>query len=157
MIQKKNIVKDLTDFIGKYQESLWANDCRKTPDAFIPIITIADLIHKFKWNCSLHEFKDFISKKENEDVKTLVQEFVNNNFIHFACSAKLKELLIEYRESNVIIEKDQFVFDMSDIDTFNDIGSTHDHAISLNCDRNSDIEGKTKDKVLSTVEVFDKE
>lgn len=155
-LNKEEIVKQLTEFIKSYQASLWSSDCRKLPEQMIPIITVHDLIWKFGWDCSLHEFMEFINEKENADLKTLVNEFVANNFIHYSCSTKLKELLQEYRESNVMLERDTFNIDTSDINTFNDIGITCDQ-VSMNCGLASDIEGEAKDKVLSTVESFDED
>ncbi len=152
--KKKQIIDDLTKFINGYQSSIWANEYRKVPEQMIPIITIQDLIYKFGWGCTLHEFKQFVAEKGNEDLKAIVQDFVSNNFIHYACSTKMKELLQEYKESNVA-QKDIFNFDVSQITTFNSLGLSLDKAVSLNCDLASDIDGEVKDKVLSTVERFD--
>ncbi len=98
-----------------------------------------------------------MNDKENEDIKVLVQDFVSNNFIHYACSTKMKELLQEYKESNVVLEKDIITFDVNNIDTFNGLGISLDHSVSLNCNLASDIDGADKDKVLSTVEKFNQD
>ena len=150
-LNKEKVQKDLEEFITEYQKSLWASNTMKY-DHIIPIITINDLIYKLNYKCSLKEFKDFIS--QYDDLKTLINDFVANNYVHYCSSVKLKELLQEYKEANIIIERDNFEFDISTLTTYNDIGIKLDKPISINSSLLSDLNEQQTEEILKDVNKF---
>ena len=151
-LDKEQVLKDIKEFICKYQSSLWSSDTMKF-DSIVPIITVNDLIHKFNYDCSLKEFKEFISK--HDDIYTLVNDFISNNYIHYCSSVKLKELLQEYKDANIMIEPNAFEFDISSMTTYNDIGISLNSSVSINSNLKSDLNNERTNQITKDIDKFD--
>lgn len=117
----------------------------------IPVITPLDILYFFNVDLTLSEFNELIA--DDDRFQKQLTDFINNNFIHYSSSVKLKELLQDYKDSNVRFEPNKFVIDFSNMITLNDnaiIGKRESLGLDLDCDVSED----EKEKILSTVERF---
>lgn len=149
----KNQIKDsILIFISEYQKNLWL-DHNKLTDP-IALITLNDLRYHLGFeSISYKEFKDYIDN--DEYLSAEVQQFLTNNFIHYSSSVKLKELLSDYKDSIIKLDKNEFDFDFSNIQSFVSTQMKAKYAISLNCDNpKEDVDQEDAERILKTVETY---
>lgn len=147
----KRIRDDFMHFFQKYQDSLWGGDAAKL-SVPIQIITIQDLIYKFHYDVTLKEFNEIVF--QDEDLNQRIREFVANNFIHYASTNKMKEMLQEYKESNVVLEQNEFVIDEDNLGVYDNIRVQSDAPISLSMNLPSDLSSEESEHILKDVEKF---
>lgn len=148
----KKIKKKFRDFFTDYQNNLWSSKqyCFKK-DITVLMITKLDLIYYFNLKITLKKLNELL--EFDEELKTQLNEFINNNFIHYASSMKLKDLLQEYKESNVLFEQNEFHIDYSKLELLNDFARVQTKE-SLGLDLDSDVDEQQKNKILENVEKF---
>ncbi len=149
--ENKDIKVLIKDFIIEYHKKLWLGSQRLTDP--IALITLDDI----RFYIGFHEmpYKEFKELIENDDdLNQEVQQFLTNNFIHYAASFKMKELLIDYKDSIVKIDPNQFKFNMDGVNSFVSNQMISKYAITLNTDPNTDVDEEDKAKILSTVETY---
>ncbi len=149
---KKQIKESLLNFIKTYQKSLWINNNRIFEAT--ALITLNDLRYHLGFEeLSYKDFKAAIDS--DDDLSVEVQQFLTNNFIHYASSVKLKELLADYKDSIIKLDNNEFEFKMEEIKSFVSNQMKAKYAISLNCnDPKSDVDKDDADRILETVEIY---
>ncbi len=148
---KDKVKSDILDFIDNYQKKLWINGIKSVEP--IGLITINDVRYylNYKW-IKYKEFKDLIDN--DDDLSSEMKQFLTNNFIHFASSTKMKDLLIDYKDSIVQLDSNQFEFDFTKINSFVSKQMQSKYEISLNCDAESDVDQDDAKRILKTVETY---
>lgn len=146
----KNAVKQ---FIIDYHKEIWNSKSKHLKsDKVIMIITKLDIIYWLGTDITLAKFNEIC--EHDQKFNQLVNEFITNNFIHFASSTKMKDLLEEYKENSISIERNEFKVDYSMLSNLNDILVKSGNKVSLGLDNSSDLDEKYKDIILANVEKF---
>lgn len=159
--QKKEFLKQinskLLEFFERYQQSLWLKTkdgltLYKKDDAIVPIITKIDLLYFLHIDLTLKEFDELLEL--DAKLKAKLNDFINNNYVHYCSSVKLKELLQEYKDSNVIFEPNSFIIDYSKMNIFgSNAQKFKKQSLGVN-DADSEINDIEREQVLKDVELF---
>lgn len=159
--QKKELLKDISskllEFFLQYQKSLWLKNKDGTlqyqKDAgIVPIITKTDLLYYLNINLTLKEFDELLEL--DNKLKSKLNDFINNNYVHYCSSVKLKELMQEYKDSTVIFEPNNFVIDYSKMNIFGSFSKIYEkQSLGVN-DEQSEIDDKERAEILKDVELF---
>lgn len=151
---KDKIKKDINDFIDHYQKALW--DAKRPylkSEQIIELITLFDIFNFYKWDCSFKEFKELVDQDEN--VNLTINDFLSNNFIHYAASVKHKELLQEYKESLIKIEPPNFKIDLENMGLLATIQKRAvKTSFGLNLNDGSELDDDEQKELLKHVETF---
>lgn len=153
--ESQELEQKLLTFFKEYQQLLWSgtkDKPRAMKDAeLIPVITKTDLIYYFELDLTLKEFNEWL--ENNERLKEKVNDFINNNYVHYAASFKMKELMQEYKDANVQFEQLEIRVNFNNMQTLTDHNKKYEK-VSLGMDEPSDVSDVEKEKILSTVEKY---
>lgn len=155
-IKTKNIKAKLLAFFNEYHQELWLKDKEKNikplkDNYAIQIITKLDIIYYLNLKMTLKEFNELL--EQDNDLEERTTDFINNNLIHYASTNKLKELLQEYKDSNLKIEEHKITVDYSNLKTIA-TETIRTEKVSLAMGLESDLDEEQQNKILSTVEKF---
>lgn len=152
----KELNSKLLEFFVQYQKSLWLKNkdgtfqCQKD-SSIIPIITKIDLLYYLQIDLTLSELEDLLL--EDEKLKSKLNDFINNNYVHYCSSVKLKELMQEYKDNNISFEPNKFIVDYSDMQIFN-VSDKKQEKQSLCLDLECDVDEQEQERILKDVELF---